>query len=168
MSAAQGRDSRADLTSGPGATGVSFSTADGASIVVRVFPEDRRLAEDVRRAIGAATPREKSAEDARTTLEAALRAWYPRLRIRPREDLASLSEAEHVWYVMRDGRIHAPEPRLDRLHAALANARDVRTETGDVLTRARELVGVLGGDTRRHSRGLGDAEVGGIQGDGEE
>lgn len=168
MSAAEGRDSRADRVSGPGAASVSFATADGASIVVRVFPEDHRLAEDVRRAIRAATPRETSAEDTRTTLESALRAWYPRLRIRPREDLASLSEAEHVWYVMRDGRVHAPEPRLDRLHAALANARDVRTETGDVLTRARELVGVLGGDTPRDSRGLGDAEVGGIQGDGEE
>src|SRR5687768_4560978 len=117
MSAAEGRESRAGRTSGPGATSVSFSTADGASIIVRVFPEDRRLADDVRRAVRAATPRERSPEDARTSLESTLRAWYPRLRIRPREDLASLSEAEHVWYVMRDGRVHAPEPRLDRLHA---------------------------------------------------
>jgi hypothetical protein len=168
MSAAEGRESRADRTSGPGATSVSFSTADGASIIVRVFPEDRRLADDVRRAVRAATPRERSPEDARTSLESTLRAWYPRLRIRPREDLPSLSEAEHVWYVMRDGRVHAPEPRLDRLHAAMANARDVQSEAAEVLTRTRELVGVLAGDTATRRRGRGDADAGDPRGDGED
>ena len=154
--------------SGQRATSVSFSTADGASISVRVFPEDSRLAEDVRRAVRDATPRDQSAQAVRTSLESALRAWYPRLRIRPRDDLASLSEAEQVWYVMRDGRVHAPEPRLDRLHAAMANARDVRTESGEVLTRARELAGVLAGDAPAHSRAPGENEADGRQGDGED
>ena len=114
----------------------------GASIFLRIFPEEARLAEDARRAAEGLGDQASSLDELRAQLEKRLRAWYPRLAIRAREDLASLSQAEHVWYVLRDGRVHGPEPRLDRLHAAMATARDVKSDAARAIERARGTVAV--------------------------
>jgi hypothetical protein len=108
-------------------------------IIVRVFPEDRRLAEDARRVALAAAPDATDVDGLRQGTETGLRAWYPRAAIHVREDLAALNTVETLWYVMRDGRVH-PDARRDRLHNALATARDVTAEATQALLRSRELV----------------------------
>jgi hypothetical protein len=123
---------------------LELTAADGSRILIRTFPEDRRLAEDLQRAAGAALRAAAGDETLLERLEDALRPWYPRLTIHPREDLASLSGEDQVWYAMRDGHIHRPEPRLDRLHAALANARDVKSDSDEAIAHARDLVATSG------------------------
>jgi hypothetical protein len=131
---------RATAHAQAGAT-VSISTADGTTVVVRTFPEDPHVAADVLKVVSMiATPGSRPPQ-LLEELERGLRAWYPRMRIRPREELASLSQTEHVWYAMRDGRVHPPDSRLDRLHAAMATARDVTSDADHAIARARELVG---------------------------
>ncbi len=119
----------------------SIRLADGTVVVVHAFPEDVHVAADIRRIAAEVASRSRGLDDLRDRLEDRLRGWYPRMRIRPRETLASLSESEHVWYAMRDGRVHPPDTRLDRLHAAMAGARDVKQDSQEALARARELVG---------------------------
>ena len=132
---------------------VAFTGPEGARIVVRVFPQDRRLAEDIRRvglaALGA------SADDAelRLRIERGLRGWYPRLSIHEQEQLASLLPHERTWYAMRDGRVHQADPRIDRLHAALATARDLTAEADSALGRSRAIqTEVVGGRPGRRGR----------------
>jgi hypothetical protein len=136
-----------------------------ATIVVRTFPEDPRMAADMRRIADDLAARASGLEDLRRTLELQLRSWYPRMTIRPREQLASLSESEHVWYAMRDGHVHPPNERLDRLHAAMADARDVRSDSAEAMHRAKELTG--SGAVRPGSRTL-EAERGEQEPDAED
>lgn len=72
-------------------------------------------------------------------LEMGLRRWYPRLSIHAQADLASLAPASPVWYAMRDGRVHGEDPRIDRLHAALAAARDVTADADAAIYRSRSI-----------------------------
>jgi hypothetical protein len=123
----------------PGVDHVEFTSPRRGRIIVRVFPPDRRLADDIRR-VGLAVLG-TSADDAglRHNLETGLRGWYPRLTIHEQEDLASLLPEDRTWYAMRDGRVHQPDPRIDRLHAALANARDLTEEADSALDRSRTI-----------------------------
>jgi hypothetical protein len=136
---------------------VSIRLADGTVVVVHAFPEDVHVADDIRRAVHEVVTPSPDLDHLRQQLEDRLRAWYPRMIIRPRESLATLSQLEHVWYAMRDGRVHAPDARLDRLHAAMANARDVKEDADTAMARARELAGVAG--RRRPSAPRNDEEA---------
>jgi len=122
---------------------VVITTRDGTVVVVHPFPEDAHVAADIERVATRLAAVEPRLTELREELEATLRAWYPRIAIRPREELATLSHAEHVWYAMRDGHVHTPDARLDRLHAAMATARDTREDANDAIARARDIVGAV-------------------------
>ncbi len=110
------------------------------TVQVHVFPEDRRLTADIARTaadIGADGEPDLAAW--RASLEERLRTWYPRLVIHPRAELAAIMPSEEVWYVMRDGRIRSRGDRTDRLHAALATARDMTAQAGEALGRSQEV-----------------------------
>jgi hypothetical protein len=92
-------------------------------VVVRLFPHDRSFARDVRRAALAVRASARTEKELRDLLERALRAWYPHLQVRIREDLAGLLQEDRVWYVMRDGQIGNQRELTDRLYAALSDAR---------------------------------------------
>ena len=81
----------------------------------RIFPADGRLAQDLRRITEQLDPTLWTPAELPVEVEARLRLSYPRLIIRRREQLASLSETEDVWYVMRDGRVDVAESNLDGL-----------------------------------------------------
>lgn len=127
----------------------SFITPEGRRLVVRVFPADRRLVADLQRV--AARVLGSCATDSafRDALEAGLREWYPRMAIHPQADLASLLPSERLWYAMRDGRVHRRDARLERLHSALATARDVTEVADAALCRSRTLRVAAGSGTRR-------------------
>src|SRR4051812_44789950 len=67
---------------------------DGEQVIIRVFPRQARLAEDVRRVALAARGSSADDEDLRANLERGLRAWYPHVTVRTREDLATFDERE--------------------------------------------------------------------------
>jgi hypothetical protein len=112
----------------------------GRTIVVHVFPDDVRLLEDVRRAALAMHLERPGEDDLRHAVEVALRPWYPRLTITCRQELARLSESEHVWYVLRDGRVRPPEERRDRLYSALAAARETSERSDQALRDAHAAI----------------------------
>lgn len=118
---------------------VMLSSPDGRGPVVHLFPADPRLAADVRR-VAESIARAPDDDDAfLEELEMGLRKWYPRLSIHAQAELASLAPASRVWYAMRDGRVHGEDPRIDRLHAALAAARDVTEDAGAAIVRSRSI-----------------------------
>jgi hypothetical protein len=124
-------------------------------VTIRVFPAEQRLAKDVGRAVGQVAGSATDAEDLLVRLQNALRAWYPRMTIHERLEFGALDGAEPLWYALRDGRIHPDDPRKDRLHAALATARDMTEEASLNLDRARVLAGV--GPQRRPDEGDEDS-----------
>ncbi len=125
--------------------GFVYLRAPGRQTVqVHVFPEDRRLTADIARTaadIGADGEPDLAAW--RASLEARLRTWYPRLVIHIRAELAAIMPSEEVWYVMRDGRIRSRDDRTDRLHAALATARDMTAQAGEALSRSQEVAAAM-------------------------
>ena len=105
-------------------------------VTVRTFPHDGRFERDIRRAVLAVGNAASSEADLRELLQGALRAWYPRVEVRAREGLASLSEEDRVWYVMRDGQLHKAREQRDRLYAALSDARATTAESDVAVERA--------------------------------
>jgi hypothetical protein len=159
MAAQSGRSGTSSEVRFPAASHVTIRAAHGRRIVVRLFPEAARLARDVSRA--AAEVGDAATEEAlRAALEQRLRAWYPRLTIHERTELAALDLEEPVWYVMRDGRVHLPEPRIDRIHDALAVARDVTSEAAETIARAQEIVAAAAGAVGRRSSRAADRQRG--------
>lgn len=157
MAAQSGRSGPDSEARFPAASHVTIETAQGGRIVVRLFPEAARLASDVKRA-AAEVADAKTDEELRHALETRLRTWYPRLTVHPRTDLAALALQEVVWYVMRDGRVHPTDPRIDRMHDALAVAREVTSEAGEAIARAREVVGAAAGAVSRRASGGTDPD----------
>jgi hypothetical protein len=124
----------------------------GRTIQVHVFPDEKRLAADVVRAADSVAPEAGSDRElSRAAVEHRLRVWYPRLVIHSRTDFAAIVPSEEVWYVMRDGRIRRPDERIERLHAALATARDVTADADAALIRSRSIAAAAG--SRRPVRG---------------
>jgi hypothetical protein len=119
--------------------------APGRMIQVHVFPDEKRLAADVARA--ADSVRDSAGSDdelSRAAVEQRLRAWYPRLVIHSRTEFAAIMPSEEVWYVMRDGRVRRPNDRIERLHAALATARDITADADAALIRSRTIASAAG------------------------
>jgi hypothetical protein len=138
-------------TRGPHGIGdVTLERPGSRPILVRTFPAERRFADDVRRVAADASTPPCTDEVLRSRIESALRAWYPRLTIHARTDFGALDQAEILWYALRDGRVRPEEPRTDRLHAALATARDVTDEAEAALRHARETASVTSGRPSRH------------------
>jgi hypothetical protein len=106
-------------------------------VVVRSFPHDERIAADVRRIALALSASVDSEAALRDRVERALRASYPRLVIRVRDELAGFDSHERVWYVIRDGRIHKPNRTLDRLYEAMGEARSTYDASVDLVGRAK-------------------------------
>lgn len=128
---------------------IPLQGAGTSTIVIRVFPSDPRFAADVRRLAGELEPRDDD-ESLRRQLEARLRGWYPRVTVHERTEFGAPSHSERLWYVLRDGAVRPPNPGRDRLHAALAAARDLTADSEAVMDHARDLVATrVGGDTRR-------------------
>ena len=109
-----------------------------SSISIHAFPEDERLVQDVRRTALAMASEHASEPELRRRVEQSLRQWYPRLTISRREDFASLGPREHVWYVLRDGRVRRPQPAIDRMYTALADARETSAAWDSAMRRASE------------------------------
>jgi hypothetical protein len=143
---------------------IPLPRADGASIRIRVFPSDPRFAEDVRRVAGElASPDGLGPSDddetARRLLESMLRGWYPRATVHERTEFGAPSHSERLWYVLRDGGVRPLNPRRERLHAALATARDLTAESEAVIDESRDLAASRVGVAVLHqSRAHPDAE----------
>jgi len=105
-------------------------------VIIHVFPHDARFVRDIRRAALAVRSTAASEADMRELLQRALRAWYPRIEVRVREDLASIVAEDRVWYVMRDGRAGRGRERSDRLYAAMSDARATTAEADVAVERA--------------------------------
>src|SRR5215207_6777855 len=134
------------------AGGHAIRLANGSSIELRVFPDEPRLLLDVQDVVTAhVAEADGDPDQLRSTLQGALRAWYPRLEVHERTEFASLVPSDQVWYVIRDGRVRAPDRRTDRLHAALATARDRTAEADAALARSQR---VIAGATTRRQRGM--------------
>jgi len=122
-------------------------------VQLHVFPDEARLAADVAKAADAVDPEARSDRERwRAAVEQRLRTWYPRLVIHSRTDFAAIMPSEEVWYVMRDGRVRRPDDRIERLHAALATARDVTADADAALVRSRGIAAAVGsprGSARR-------------------
>jgi len=129
------------------------TVADGSAVTIRMFPNDARFVRDIERAVaeaGVALP-----EDAlRERLQARLRAWYPMVEVRARNDLAEIEPGEHLWYAMRDGHVGRPRERVDRLHAVMSDARVTSETTRVVLDQVRDTIA-----RAAHSRGGGHRVV---------
>jgi hypothetical protein len=131
----------------------------GSTIALHVFPDDPRLWRDISRVADRMGPDEVAdPERLRSAIETALRAWYPRLTIHTRTDIAALMPSDEVWYVMRDGRVGRPDERIDRLHAALATARDITEEADAALSRSHQIAATIG-STRGSRRGSAAATL---------
>ena len=139
----------------PGTEGSPLLELGGTTVVVHVFPDDPRLLQDVRRTALAMQADVADAEGLRDAVERGLRPWYPRLTISERDDLARLNDPEHVWYVMRDGRVRRPREQIDRLYSALATARDTSEQASEALRRADAAI-----QTARHPRPSGAGAAG--------
>ncbi len=124
-----------------------------ATIALRVFPADARFADDVRR-VAAALGSSEDDEALRRRLESMLRGWYPRATVHERTEFGAPSHSDRLWYVLRDGGVRAPNPRRERLLAALSTARDVTADADVVMDHARDLVaGRVGGNARADGGG---------------
>ena len=134
-------------------------------VQLHVFPDEARLAADVARAAALVDPEAHTDRERwRVAVEQRLRTWYPRLVIHSRTDFAAIMPSEEVWYVMRDGRVRRPDDRIERLHAALATARDVTEEADAALTRSRGIAAAAGstrGDRRRSATATLEPPTGG-------
>jgi hypothetical protein len=119
-------------------SGSQVLAANESSISIHAFPEDERLVQDVRRTALAMAAEHASEPELRRRVEQSLRQWYPRLTISRREDFAGLGPKEHVWYVLRDGRVRRPQPVIDRMYTALADSREVSAAWDSAMRRASE------------------------------
>jgi hypothetical protein len=121
----------------PGGAGSMRVELAGASVIIHCFPADDSFVRDLRRAAASASAARAAADSElvglRDALVAALRAWYPLVALHEREDLASLTRREIVWYLFRDGRVRAQHEASDRLHHALAAARDTAALTDEAM-----------------------------------
>ena len=95
------------------AAAATIALTEGARITVHAFPNDARFIRDIATVLDEQAFSGDSAEGLPDRVRQALRAWYPQLEIRVRDDLASLSDLDRVWYVLRDGRVGVPHDRLD-------------------------------------------------------
>jgi hypothetical protein len=129
-------------------------------IAIRVFPADPRFADEVQRVVDALAPSEDGAA-VRRRIETELRRFYPRTTVHERTDFGAPDYADRLWYVLRDGRIRTPDPRIERLLSALAVARDVKADAVAAVDRAREVVAIKVGSTPRGRPGDVPAEGGG-------
>ena len=114
-------------------------------VLVRAFPAERHFADDVQRIVLELASEAGDDDTIRERLETTLRAWYPRLSVHERTDFGALDGAEMVWYVLRDGRVRPDDPRIDRIHAALATAREVSDDAETAIRHAREAVAMVAG-----------------------
>jgi hypothetical protein len=121
-------------------------------VVVRLFPHDQRFARDVRRAALAVRLSAGTEKDLRDLLERALRAWYPHVEVRIREDLVGLVQDDRVWYVMRDGQIGNRRELTDRLYAALSDARATTAESDLAVERAEAAMAIASQPRSRRRR----------------
>jgi hypothetical protein len=129
-------------------------------VVVRLFPHDPRFARDVRRAALAVRMSAGTEKELRDLLERALRAWYPHVEVRIREDLAGLLQEDRVWYVMRDGQVGNQRELTDRLYAALSDARATTAESDLAVQRAEAALAVARQPRSRRRRATARAAGG--------
>src|SRR4051794_20483252 len=114
---------------------------------VLVFPADdvalRREVEAALVATDAALP-----EDARiAAVEKHLRTWYRSVQIRTRDPFGGYpDDPTPVWYVYRDGRIRHRNPGLERLYAAIGDARETIRLSESAIESARSVLKVAGVD----------------------
>jgi len=121
-------------------------------VTIRAFPHDGRFLRDIRRAAVAVRGAAGTEGDFLDLLQRALRAWYPRVEIRPREGLAALAEEDRVWYVMREGKVRQPREQAERLYAALSDARATTAESDVAVERARAAMDFASQPRRRRER----------------
>jgi hypothetical protein len=112
----------------------------GGKVLLRAFPHDAHFFRDIRRAALAVQSSASTEQQLLELLQSALRAWYPRLEIRPREDLAAIAQGDPLWYVMRDGRVGQGREDADRLYAVLSDARATTDEASLAVARAEAAV----------------------------
>ena len=110
-----------------------------------VFPsDDPALSHDVGDAIRR-LPEALADDVARANAEHDLRRWYRSLVIHERDTFGAYpDDPTTVWYVYRDGRVRRPNDRLDRLYAALADARTTCEASAHAIANARTLTGTVG------------------------
>lgn len=130
---------------------VSVRGPDDVQILLHAFPNDQRFARDIQRAALAVGTTAADQAEFRDLLQHALRAWYPRLEVRARDKMAAVSGDPMIWYVLRDGRVAPPRERLDRMHAALSDARATSADSERALERA-EAVLAIARAPRTHGR----------------
>ena len=119
---------------------VSVRGPDDVPILLHGFPTDQRFLRDIQRASLAVASTATTDAELRDLLQRALRAWYPRAEVRPREDLASVTRDERMWYVLRDGRVEPPRERIDRMHAVLSDARATAADSERAIERAQAVL----------------------------
>jgi hypothetical protein len=118
---------------------VTFTLPNGHPLLVRLFPANERLAVDVERVGAKLLPRSRTEPEFRAALQNTLRHWYPQLEIHEQQPLAAIWDGDLTWYLLRDGRVHRENPRVERLHTALGSARDLTEDAQAAIRRSRSI-----------------------------
>ena len=129
-----------------------IALSDGDRVAIQLFPREPSFSRDVGRALKGIEASPASESQALISLRDALRAWYPRLEIQPRNELAGLAPHDRVWYVLRDGRVGRANDQTNRLHAALSKARETSEESDTAVERARAALDFASQPRSRQSR----------------
>jgi hypothetical protein len=122
---------------------------DVPPVVVRCFPSaDHAFARAAHEALETIQGR----SGARATLQAAvdgeLRTIYPNSRIVAQDVMATIGQPVVIWYAYRDGRVRKPDPRRDRIYAAVATARDTVKDSRAVMDNSRSIARSAGFEER--------------------
>jgi len=128
----------------------SITLANDVQIVIQAFPHDTNFVRDIGRALTQVRASATSESQLLVALRGALRMWYPRIEIQPRNPLAGLIAEEHVWYALRDGRVRRANDQANRLHAAMANARQTSADSEVAVERARAAMNYANQPRSRH------------------
>ncbi len=123
------------------ASDLELPAIGGGSFRLRLFPPAPDLEQDVRAAWDEVTVTASSAEDGPPALQHRLRDWYPRLVVRTRGDTASFDDAtDELWYVFRDGAVRRRAEVVDRMYAALHEARQTSANSTTAMGRAASIL----------------------------
>jgi hypothetical protein len=136
----------------PAEPALRLSLPLGGQVLLKAFPHDAGFFRDIRRAALAVQSSASTERELLELLQSALRAWYPRLEVRPRDDLAGLSEGDRLWYVMRDGRVSGGRDEADRLYAVMSDARATTEETSLAVARAEAAIALASQPRSRRAR----------------